>query len=45
VSQDKKRSGAGLRFILPVGWGRVETVERFPLSEIAWALGSLGVGR
>jgi len=45
VSQDKKRSRAGLRFILPVGLGRVETVERFPASEIDWALETLGVGR
>ncbi len=43
VNKDKKRSQAGLRFILPVGWGLVETIERFPESEIAWALTSLGV--
>ncbi len=43
VNKDKKRSHAGLRFILPVGWGRVDTIERFPESEIAWALASLGV--
>ena len=43
VKKDKKRSHAGLRFILPVGWGLVETIERFPESEIAWAITSLGV--
>lgn len=45
VSKDKKRTQAGLRFILPVGWGRVETMERFPVSDIEWALASLGVVR
>lgn len=43
VNKDKKRGRAGLRFILPVGFSRVEIVERFPESEIAWALASLGV--
>lgn len=45
VRKDKKRSKEGLRFILPVGLGRVEIVENFPKSEIAWALSILGVGR
>jgi len=45
VNTDKKRSPAGLRFILPVGWGLVDTIERFPESEITWALTSLGVDR
>jgi 3-dehydroquinate synthase len=45
VSKDKKIGILGLRFILPVGWGRVEVVESFPKSEIAWALESLGVGK
>ena len=45
VSKDKKIGKLGLRFILPVGWGRVEIVESFPKAEIAWALESLGVGR
>lgn len=45
VSKDKKIGMLGLRFILPVGWGRVEIVESFPMTEIAWALDSLGVGR
>jgi 3-dehydroquinate synthase len=44
VSKDKKIGMQGLRFILPVGWGRVEIVESFPMTEIAWALDSLGVG-
>ncbi|HEY7818297.1 MAG TPA: 3-dehydroquinate synthase, partial [Vicinamibacteria bacterium] len=44
VAKDKKAGAAGLRFILPVGLGRVEIVESFPKSEIAWALESLGVG-
>jgi 3-dehydroquinate synthase len=43
VSKDKKVGMLGLRFILPVGWGRVEIVESFPMTEIAWALESLGV--
>ena len=45
VSRDKKIGMLGLRFILPVGWGRVEVVESFPKTQIAWALESLGVGR
>jgi 3-dehydroquinate synthase len=45
VSKDKKKGALGLRFVLPIGWGRVEIVESFPESEIAWALESLGVGR
>jgi 3-dehydroquinate synthase len=45
VAKDKKAGAAGLRFILPVGLGRVEIIESFPKSEIAWALESLGVGR
>ncbi len=45
VQKDKKRSEDGLRFILPVGLGRVATVENFPLNEIAWALSRLGMGR
>ena len=45
VGKDKKIGMLGLRFILPVGWGRVEVVESFPRTEIAWALESLGVGR
>jgi 3-dehydroquinate synthetase len=45
VSKDKKIGMLGLRFILPVGWGRVEIVESFPKAEIAWALESLGAGR
>lgn len=45
VSKDKKIGMQGLRFILPVGWGQVEIVESFPMTEIAWALESLGVGR
>jgi 3-dehydroquinate synthase len=45
VSKDKKIGMLGLRFILPVGWGRVEIVESFPMTEIAWALESLGVRR
>ncbi|MGH9319039.1 MAG: 3-dehydroquinate synthase [Vicinamibacteria bacterium] len=43
VARDKKVGAAGLRFILPVGFGRVEVVEAFPRREIAWALESLGV--
>jgi 3-dehydroquinate synthase len=45
VSRDKKIGMMGLRFVLPVGWGRVEIVESFPKSEVAWALESLGVRR
>jgi 3-dehydroquinate synthase len=45
VTRDKKVGKSGLRFILPVGVGRVEVVEGFPLDEIAWAVGDLGVGR
>lgn len=45
VGKDKKIGILGLRFILPVGWGRVEVVESFPRTEIAWALESLGVRR
>ena len=45
IQVDKKRARGGLRFVLPVGWGRVEIVERFPADEIAWALNRLGVGR
>jgi len=45
VSKDKKIGMLGLRYVLPVGWGRVEIVESFPMQEIAWALDSLGVGR
>jgi len=45
VGKDKKIGMLGLRFVLPVGWGRVEIVESFPMTEIAWALESLGVGR
>ncbi len=45
VSKDKKIGMLGLRFVLPVGWGRVEIVESFPMTEIAWALESLGVGK
>ncbi|MGH9390813.1 MAG: 3-dehydroquinate synthase [Vicinamibacteria bacterium] len=45
VGKDKKIGMLGLRFILPVGWGRVEIVESFPMTEIAWALESLGVGK
>lgn len=45
VRKDKKRSHRGLRFVLPIGWGRVTTVENFPESEILWALSSLGVNR
>ncbi len=44
VSRDKKIGMRGLRFILPVGWGRVEVVESFSKTQIAWALDSLGVG-
>jgi 3-dehydroquinate synthase len=44
VSRDKKIGRKGLRFILPVSLGSVEVIEGFPLSEIAWAVGSLGVG-
>jgi 3-dehydroquinate synthase len=43
VREDKKRSHRGLRFILPIGWGRVTTVDNFPESEISWVLASLGV--
>jgi 3-dehydroquinate synthase len=45
VSRDKKIGERGLRFILPVSLGRVEVVEGFPMDEVAWAIGSLGVGR
>jgi 3-dehydroquinate synthase len=45
VSRDKKIGMRGLRFILPVGWGKVEVVEGFPKTQIAWALDSLGVGK
>jgi 3-dehydroquinate synthase len=45
VSRDKKIGKSGLRFILPVALGRVEVVEGFPTDEVAWAVGSLGVGR
>ena len=45
VSRDKKIGMRGLRFILPVGWGRVEVVDGFPKTQIAWALDSLGVGK
>jgi 3-dehydroquinate synthase len=45
ISKDKKMGMLGLRFILPVGWGRVEILESFPKTEIAWALESLGVGK
>ena len=45
VSRDKKIGMRGLRFILPVGIGRVEVVESFPKTQIAWALDSLGVGK
>ncbi len=45
VGKDKKIGMLGLRFILTVGWGRVEVVESFPRTEIAWALESLGVGK
>ncbi len=43
VGKDKKIGMLGLRFILPVGFGRVEVVESFPKTGIAWALESLGV--
>jgi 3-dehydroquinate synthase len=43
IRKDKKTGTTGLRFVLPVGLGRVEIVESFPMSEIAWALESLGV--
>jgi 3-dehydroquinate synthase len=43
VGKDKKIGMLGLRFVLPVGFGRVEIVESFPRSEIVWALESLGV--
>jgi len=45
VRRDKKIGKGGLRFVLPVGLGRVEVVEGFPMEEIAWAIESLGVGR
>lgn len=45
VRKDKKRTQTGLRFILPVGWGRVTTMENFPEPEITWALSNLGVTR
>jgi 3-dehydroquinate synthase len=45
VQKDKKIGARGLRFILPVGIGRVEIVDGFPLGEIAWAVKDLGVGR
>ncbi len=45
VAKDKKMGATGLRFILPVGIGRVEVVERFPLEEVEWAVRSLGVGK
>ncbi len=45
VQKDKKRGKEGLRFILPVALGRVAVVENFPMSEIAWAVSSLGVKR
>ncbi len=44
VSKDKKIGMRGIRFVLPVGWGRVSIVEPFPKTEIGWALESLGVG-
>jgi 3-dehydroquinate synthase len=45
VSRDKKIGIRGLRFVLPIAWGRVEVVESFPKTQISWALDSLGVGR
>jgi 3-dehydroquinate synthase len=45
ISKDKKIGMLGLRFVLPVAFGRVEIVESFPMTEIAWALDDLGVGR
>ncbi|HEY7819174.1 MAG TPA: 3-dehydroquinate synthase [Vicinamibacteria bacterium] len=45
VSRDKKIGMRGLRFVLPVAWGKVEVVESFPKTQIAWALDSLGVGK
>lgn len=44
VRRDKKRSRDGYRFILPVGFGRVETVD-VPESEIEWAALSVLRGR
>jgi 3-dehydroquinate synthase len=44
VGRDKKIGSRGLRFILPIGVGRVEVVESFPMGEVAWAVESLGVG-
>jgi 3-dehydroquinate synthase len=44
VGRDKKIGARGLRFILPIGVGRVEVVEGFPMDEVAWAVASLGVG-
>ena len=45
IGRDKKMGARGLRFILPVGVGRVEVVEGLPQEEIEWAVKSLGVGR
>ncbi|HSF19177.1 MAG TPA: 3-dehydroquinate synthase [Vicinamibacteria bacterium] len=44
ISRDKKTGSRGLRFVLPVGLGRVEVVDSFPLGEIARSLETLGVG-
>jgi 3-dehydroquinate synthase len=45
IRRDKKTGPQGLRFILPVGVGKVEVVEGLPSDEIAWVVKSLGVGR
>ena len=45
IQNDKKQSSTGLRFILPVGWGKVDIIPNFPEEEIAWAIKTLGVGR
>jgi len=45
IGRDKKIGSRGIRFVLPVGVGRVEVVEGFPREEIEWAVRSLGVGR
>jgi 3-dehydroquinate synthase len=44
VGRDKKIGRRGLRFVLPVGVGRVDVVEGFPMDQIAWVVESLGVG-
>ena len=45
IRRDKKIGPRGLRFVLPVGVGKVEVVEGLSDDEIEWAVKSLGVGK